>query len=135
LLSRLCHGMENHYAVSGALEIFGKNPAGPRVREAAKYLGLSQRRFIQVFKTEVGMTPKLFSRIQRFQQTRTLIQQNPLPHWAALALDLGYFDQSHLIREFLEFSGLSPTDYLNRHKSFIEIEYDTPVKSNHLSVF
>jgi AraC-like DNA-binding protein len=133
LLSRLCHGVEQHYAVSAALEMFGKNQAGPRVREAAKYLGLSQRRFIEVFKAEVGMTPKLFSRIQRFQQTRTFVQQNPSPNWAALALDLGYFDQSHLIREFLEFSGLSPTDYLNRQKSFIE--QDLHVKSNHLPRF
>src|SRR5262249_58493214 len=66
--------LEQHYAVSGALEMFGQHQAGPRVREAAKYLGLSQRRFIQVFKAEVGMTPKLFSRIQRFQQTRTFIR-------------------------------------------------------------
>ena len=120
LLSRLCQGVEQHYAVSAALEMFGKNQAGPRVREVAKYLGLSQRRFIQVFKTEVGMTPKLFSRIQRFQQTRTFIHHNPSINWADLAIDLGYFDQSHLIREFLEFSGLSPTDYINRHKRLIE---------------
>jgi AraC-like DNA-binding protein len=120
LLSRLCHGVEQHYAVSAALEMFGKNQAGPRVREVAKHLGLSQRRFIQVFKAEVGITPKLFSRIQRFQQTRTFIQHNPSINWADLAVDLGYFDQSHLIREFLEFSGLSPTDYINRHKRFIE---------------
>ena len=120
LLSRLCHGVEQHYAVSAALEMFGKNQAGPRVREAAKYLGLSQRRFIQVFKAEVGMTPKLFSRIQRFQQTRTFIQHNPSINWADLAVDLGYFDQSHFIREFLEFSGLSPTDYMNRHRRFVE---------------
>ncbi len=118
LLSRLCYGVEKHYAVSAALEMFGRNRGGPMVREAAKYLGLSQRRFIQVFKAEVGMPPKLFSRIQRFQQTRTFIQQNASPNWAALALDLGYFDQSHLIREFLEFSGLSPTNYLNRHNRF-----------------
>jgi AraC-like DNA-binding protein len=118
LMTRLRHGVEQHYAVSTALEMFGKNQARPTVREAAKYLGLSQRRFIQVFKAEVGITPKLFSRIQRFQQTRTFIQQNPSPNWVALALDLGYFDQSHLIREFLEFSGLSPTAYLNRQKSF-----------------
>jgi len=119
LLSRLCHGVEQHYAVSAALEMFGKNQAGPRVREAAKYIGLSQRRFIQVFKAEVGITPKLFSRIQRFQQTRTFIQHNPSINWADLAVDFGYFDQSHFIREFLEFSGLSPTDYINRHKRFI----------------
>lgn len=120
LLGRLCHGVQQHYAVSAALEIFGKNQAGPTVGEAAKYLGLSQRRFIQVFKAEVGMTPKLFSRIQRFQQTRTFIQHNPSINWADLAVALGYFDQSHFIREFIEFSGLSPTDYLNRHNSLIE---------------
>jgi AraC-like DNA-binding protein len=120
LLSRLCHGVEQHYAVSAALEMFGKNQAAPRVREAAKYLGLSQRRFIQVFKAEVGITPKLFSRIQRFQQTRTFIQNNPSINWADLAVELGFFDQSHLIREFLEFSGLGPTDYINRHKRLIE---------------
>jgi len=133
LLSHLCHGVEQHYAVSAALEMFGKNQAGPTVREAAKHLGLSQRRFIQVFKAEVGMTPKLFSRIQRFQQTRTCIQQNPSPNWAALASDLGYFDQSHFIREFLEFSGLSPTDYINRHKRFVE--RDIHVKRHHLPHF
>jgi AraC-like DNA-binding protein len=120
LLSRLGHGVEQHYAVSSALEMFGKNQTGPRVREAAKYLGLSQRRFIEVFKAEVGMTPKLFSRIQRFQQTRTFIQHHPSINWADLAVDLGYFDQSHFIREFLEFSGLSPSDYINRHKRFSE---------------
>ncbi|HVE58710.1 MAG TPA: helix-turn-helix domain-containing protein, partial [Pyrinomonadaceae bacterium] len=117
LLSRLRSGApEQHYAVSAALEMFGKNQAGTTVREAAKYLGLSQRRFIQVFKTEVGLTPKLFSRIQRFQQTRTFIGQNPAPDWTSLALDLGYCDQSHFIREFLEFSGLRPTEYLIRHR-------------------
>ncbi|HEU4834187.1 MAG TPA: helix-turn-helix domain-containing protein [Pyrinomonadaceae bacterium] len=117
LLSRLCGGVERHYATSAGLEMFGTNHARPTVREAAKNLGLSQRRFIQVFKEEVGITPKLFSRIQRFQQTRTFIQQNPSPAWAALALDLGYFDQSHLIREFVEFSGVSPTDYLKSTKT------------------
>ena len=132
-MSRLCHGVEQHYAVSAALEMFGKNHAGPTVREAAKYLGLSQRRFIQVFKGEVGLTPKLFSRIQRFQQTRTFIQQNPFPDWTTIALDLGYFDQSHFIREFVEFSGLSPTDYINRRKRFFE--HNTHVKRNQVRDF
>ena len=119
LLTRLCYGVEQHYAVSTALEFFRQNGAGPQVRETAKYLGLSQRRFIQVFKAEVGLTPKLFSRIQRFQQIRSFIQHAPTPNWAGLAVDRGYFDQSHLIREFVEFSGFSPTDYLYRHKNFV----------------
>jgi AraC-like DNA-binding protein len=118
LLNRLSRSARRHYAVAAALEIFGKDQTAPTVREAAEYLGLSQRRLIEVFKAEVGLTPKLFSRIRRFQRTRSLIQQNPAPNWAELALDLGYFDQSHFIREFSEFSGLSPTDYLNLHRSF-----------------
>ena len=68
----------------------------------------------------IHMTPKLFSRIQRFQKTRLLIHRDPSPDWASLAIDLGYFDQSHLINEFREFSGLNPTDYIDRHNSLIE---------------
>jgi len=116
LLNRLRYGVEQHYAVLAALEVFGKNQSGPRVRDTARHLGLSQRRFIQVFKAEVGITPKLFSRIQRFQLARNSIQYNCSINWANLAVDFGYFDQSHFIRDFLEFSGLSPTDYINRHK-------------------
>jgi len=133
LLSRLSHGVEKHYVVSTALEMFGKNQARPTVREAAKYLGLSQRRFIQIFKGEVGLTPKLFSRIQRFQQTRSFIEQNLFSDWTTLALDFGYFDQSHFIREFLEFSGLSPTDYINHRKRFFE--HNPHVKRNHVRDF
>jgi AraC-like DNA-binding protein len=117
LLSRLRQGVEQHYAVSAALELFGKNRCGPRVMEAAKDLGLSQRRFIQVFKAEVGITPKLFSRIQRFQQARAFIQYDRSINWADLAVDFGYFDQSHFIRDFLEFSGVNPTDYIRRYIS------------------
>lgn len=119
LVSRLRHDVEQHYAVSTALDLFRKHHAAPKVREAAKYIGLSERRFIQAFKTEVGLTPKLFSRIQRFQRTRSVIQQLPSPDWAELAFDLGYFDQSHLIREFLEFSGLTPTTYLGRQRTIV----------------
>jgi AraC-like DNA-binding protein len=119
LLHRLCHRMKQHYAVMAALEMF-RNQQGCTVKEAANDVGLSQRRFIQIFKAEVGMTPKLFSRIQRFQQTRTVIQKSASINWATVALDLGYFDQSHLIREFLEFSGQSPTNYIKRQTHFAE---------------
>lgn len=116
LMMRPRHDVEPHYAVSAALKAFGNIQAAPRIRETAKDLGLSQRRFIEVFKAQVGMTPKLFSRIQRFQQTRSFIHQNPSFNWATVAVDLGYFDQSHLIHEFSEFSGLSPTDYLQQQR-------------------
>lgn len=114
LLSRLRIGVEQHYAVSAALEIFGKSSVKPTVREAAKYIGLSQRRFIQVFKEEVGMTPKLFSRVQRFQQARTLMDNMSSSDWINIAMECGYFDQSHLINDFRFFSNLSPAEYVHQ---------------------
>lgn len=113
LLRRLRGGVERHYAVSAALEMFRGRGPEISVSEAAKHVGLSQRRFIEVFKAEVGLTPKLFSRIQRFQRARRAIDHGEPPDWTSIALESGYCDQSHFIREFVEFSGLSPTEYIN----------------------
>ena len=112
LLSRLRRSPEPHGAVPVALGAF--EPAGVRVRDVAGLVGLSQRRFIQVFAAEVGLTPKLYCRVRRFQRARALVGQAASPDWARVAVDCGYFDQSHLIRDFLAFSGLSPVDYFHQ---------------------
>jgi len=99
-------------AVSFALKAFrGGVPAGT-VAEVTEQVGLSARRFIQVFSEEVGLTPKLFSRVQRFQKALRMIRRHGDVDWAEVAATAGYFDQSHLIHDFREFSGLSPNAYL-----------------------
>ncbi|HYG63207.1 MAG TPA: helix-turn-helix domain-containing protein [Thermoanaerobaculia bacterium] len=113
LLSRLIHSPARHGAVPAALGAFGQTGSEVRVREVAERVGLSHRRLIQVFAAEIGMTPKLYCRVRRFQRARALAQ-TAAPDWASIAVDCGYFDQSHLIRDFLAFSGLSPADYLRR---------------------
>ena len=114
LLSRLRRPPEHHGVVSVALAAFEHRGAETKVRDVARRVGLSQRHFIQVFAAEVGLTPKLYSRICRFQQARQLIRKVETLDWAKVAVTCGYFDQSHLIRDFQAFSGLSPTDYLHR---------------------
>ncbi|HEX6902485.1 MAG TPA: helix-turn-helix domain-containing protein [Thermoanaerobaculia bacterium] len=114
LLSRLRRPPERHGAVPEALGAFERLGEALRVRDVAGQVGLSQRRFIQVFSAEVGLTPKLYSRVRRFQRARALAGDTPTADWARVAVDCGYFDQSHLIRDFLAFSGLSPADYLRR---------------------
>jgi AraC-like DNA-binding protein len=111
LTDRLQHFSE-HPAVSLALDIFGPAGIGASVRAVAKRVGLSERRFIQVFTAQVGLTPKLFCRVLRFQHVRQVVNRPATLNWAQLALDCGYYDQSHLIHDFQEFSGLRPTDYL-----------------------
>ena len=114
LLSRLSHSHERHPAVSLALEGLRLNNSRAIVRKLARAAGLSDRRFIDVFRVEVGLKPKLFNRVQRFQRVLQIVHRVPGPDWGELALDHGYFDQSHLIRDFFEFSGFTPADYLHR---------------------
>jgi len=130
LVAHLFRPLEHHDAVSTALDAFARMDPGSTVRDIARRVGLSHRRFTQVFAAEVGLTPKLYSRIQRFQRVRALARQFLVPDWAHLAVDCAYFDQSHLIRDFLAFSGLSPTEYLRQeHQLRVQRVH---VKRNHV---
>jgi AraC-like DNA-binding protein len=73
--------------------------------------GFSHRRFIELFVESVGLSPKKFMRVRRFQRVLKLLKAQPKAAWAQLALDAGYADQPHLNREFREFAGLAPEDY------------------------
>jgi AraC-like DNA-binding protein len=132
LRSRLHGPLEHHPAVSLALDGFRSDHSRAVVRKLAREAGLSDRRFITVFRSEVGLNPKLFNRIERFQKLLTKIDRLANPEWDQLALDHGYFDQSHLIRDFLEFSGFSPADYLRRLKTLRD--KGLHIKFNHLPV-
>jgi transcriptional regulator GlxA family with amidase domain len=71
------------------------------------------------FAAEVGLTPKRYGRVRRFQRTRELVRKATAPDWAAVALACGYFDPSHMIHDFEEFSGLSPVAYLNQRSEHV----------------
>jgi AraC-like DNA-binding protein len=120
LLARLSRPMRRHAAVQIALDELDR---GTSVHEIVAEVGLSHRRLVQVFTAEVGITPKLFGRLQRFQRAASLTR-NTTPNWSKLAAQCGYFDQSHLIRDFVAFTGLSPTEFVC-HSSPL-------VKENHL---
>ncbi len=98
-------------AVRYALERFGRVPALTTVRAMAQSTGWSERRFSQVFREEVGHTPKVWCRIQRFQQAVRLLHAGADVRWAEMALDCGFYDQSHFANEFRAFSGVDATTY------------------------
>lgn len=76
----------------------------------AACLGVKQ--FKRVFSEHVGANPKEFTRTIRFQRALHLLETNPQLGFAALAADCGFYDQSHMIREFKTFSGYTPNEYL-----------------------
>jgi len=118
LLAHLSDSATPHRAVRFALDRFRRSPA-VNGRALCAQIGLSQRRFIEVFKAQVGLTPKLFHRVQRFHQLLGLVRHTPSPDWSRLAADCGFFDQSHLIHDFVGFSGFSPAVFA-RHQQALE---------------
>jgi AraC-like DNA-binding protein len=123
LLRRLLQSKSRHDAIPVALDAFEQADPAVKVRDLARRVGLSQRRFIQLFKAEVGLTPKLYGRVRRFQRARELVRKATEPDWVAVAVACGYFDQSHLIRDFGEFSGLSPMAYLNQRSKHVLLNH------------
>jgi AraC-like DNA-binding protein len=74
--------------------------------------GLSHQQFLRIFRREVGMTPKRFGRVRRFQEVLDRVGNERHVNWGEIALACGYADQAHLTRDFHEFSGVCPTAYL-----------------------
>ena len=62
----------------------------------------------------MGLTPKSFSRVQRFQRVLRKVHRLPSIDWADVALECGYYDQAHFIHDFQSFSGFTPTVYAAR---------------------
>ena len=85
---------------------------GAAVGRIAARLGLSERQLLRRFTAQIGLTPKRFARVRRFQ--RVLRAAGAGADWARVAVDHGYYDQAHLIHEFRELAGMCPTAYRPR---------------------
>jgi AraC-like DNA-binding protein len=108
------HERPLHPAVACALETFARRPTLTTVREAATAAGVSARHFIDRFTAQVGLTPKRFCRVRRFQRAIALAHHGTCEDWATIAADCGFADQSHMVHEFKDFAGLPPSAYLTR---------------------
>jgi AraC-like DNA-binding protein len=107
-----------HPSVRHGLAEFRLTPHIQRVSQVAKDAGLSRRRFSQLFREQVGMTPKLYCRLRRFRQVVHQIATRTEVDWTGLAFAGGYSDQAHLGHEFHDFSGLTPSDYVASVRPF-----------------
>ena len=103
-----------HCAVDYALKRFALTPSIATVSDVARSTGWSERRFSQVFREEVGLTPKVWCRIQRFQRAVRQLHAGVDVPWSELALNCGFYDQSHFANEFRAFSGVDITTYSAR---------------------
>ncbi|MGA8117012.1 MAG: AraC family transcriptional regulator [Actinocatenispora sp.] len=101
---------------------------GIRVAALADRLGVTSKRLTRRFAAQVGYRPKQYARVRRFQRVLVAACGSGMPaggpgtDWADLAARFGYVDQSHLIHDFREFSGVTPRAYRPR----------SPTERNHL---
>jgi AraC-like DNA-binding protein len=114
LVAQLVRPLELHPAVRFARQQFCKRPHQISVAGVLAEISLSQRHFIRVFHEQIGLTPKAFCRVRRFQRILETVHGAQEVDWADVALVCGYYDQAHFIHDFREFSGLTPTQYLAR---------------------
>lgn len=93
-------------------------PAGVKISDLVEEVGYTQRHVAKLFRRWVGLSPKQYASVRRFNGVvhRATHATEIEPDWADLALEAGYFDQSHMIHEFKRFSGLTPESYLSRYR-------------------
>ena len=87
------------------------NPNRHSLDWLAKEACLSTKQFERNFNERIGINPKYFSRIVRFDKAFRMKNAFPNKDWLSIALDCGYYDYQHLIRDYKEFTGLTPTNF------------------------
>jgi AraC-like DNA-binding protein len=116
LIERLRGSTNRHPAVDYALRRFTDSNGRCPVSEVVRRVALSERRFVDVFRSAVGLSPKLFCRIRRFNEALRQIEQMADVDWLNVSLCCGYFDQAHFNHDFHTFSGINPSTYI-RHRT------------------
>jgi AraC-like DNA-binding protein len=102
------------HADPGLAFAVGELHRGTPVALVAERCGLTGRAFTRRFTDNVGLTPKRFARVRRFQRALASIPHDRPVDWAEIAHRSGYFDQAHFVREFRAFTGLVPSAYRPR---------------------
>jgi AraC-like DNA-binding protein len=114
LLAQLVRDPRLHPAVDFARQRFCGAPHIATVSSVLDSIGVGHHRFTQLFDEQVGLSPKAFCRVRRFQHVLHAVHRLREADWVQVALDCGYYDQPHFIHDFRAFSGLTPAQYLAR---------------------
>lgn len=113
-LNKLRLADASHPVIDFALARLSILDTGTGIAAIAEKTGYSHKHFVSLFHKHIGVSPKVYSRILKFQQAVQLLEQNREPDWSQLAYSCGYYDQAHFINEFKTFSGLAPSFYLEK---------------------
>ncbi|MEM8857336.1 MAG: helix-turn-helix domain-containing protein [Chloroflexota bacterium] len=114
LMGRLMQQEQPQLAINSAVKFMKSSSLPMSQKEIADTFGYSQKQFIHQFKKRVGLSPKYYQRVARFNKVLRKANQSPILNWSQIGPAYGFYDQAHLINEFRYFSGLKPKDYLEQ---------------------
>jgi AraC-like DNA-binding protein len=113
LLERALRPLARRPEIEFALGRLTQRPHEQAISLLSADAGLSARRFTRLFTMQVGLTPKLYARIKRFELVLRRLNSGPVD-WTSIAQHCGYFDQSHLIHDCKTLCGYTPTELAQR---------------------
>jgi AraC-like DNA-binding protein len=119
LLRQAQRSLEANRLICFAIDQLQHSPQFLAIRDLANTIGITQKHLISQFEKVVGLRPKSFARICKFQKVLNVIEQESQIEWAAIASECGYYDQAHFIKEFQNFSGLNPSTYLTQRGDYV----------------
>jgi len=119
LLRQAKRSLEANRLIAFAVHQLQHSPQFLAIRDLATMIGITQKHLISQFEKVVGLKPKSFARVCKFQKVVNLIEQQKGIEWAAIASDCGYYDQAHFIHEFQAFSGMNPSAYLTQRGEYV----------------
>ncbi len=109
-LESYLHSMSKSDKIEQAVNLIFETKATLTISEIAKKINISERQLERLFKRYIGLSPKFYCRIIRFAYIFELVQKENI-EWSELAQHTGFYDQSHFIKNFKEFTGEDPTKY------------------------
>src|SRR5687767_7678626 len=119
LLRQARRSLEPNRLITFAVHQLQHSPQFLAIRDLANTIGITQKHLISQFEKVVGLRPKSFARICKFQKVVNQIEQQTDIEWVAIAAECGYYDQAHFIHEFQTFSGLNPSSYLTQRGEYV----------------
>ena len=112
LLNRLIYTYPIEKRIAHATHLIGLHNGNMNMTDLATDICLSTRQFERLFRIEVGMSAKSFSRIMRMKYTKEYLKLNPERSLFEVAIDCGYYDYAHLKKEFVTLTGDLPSYFI-----------------------
>lgn len=119
VLKRLADAKSRLSLIDDAVELIDLHKGSISVVAVAEHLKISKRYLEKKFLEKVGVSPKFYARIKRFSHLSNILAHSPKVDWQDIVYQSGFHDQSHLVKEFMEFNQMNPTDYFTKHQELI----------------